>query len=88
MMQIFVKILEKSVARRDDVSFKAYYQWVPFVLMLQVLIPSFQYFASFSPPAVPAISAPPSAQACLFYAPHLLHKAWESGKVSWSAVES
>jgi len=41
--------------RRDDVSFKAYYQWVPFVLMLQ---------------------------ACLFYAPHLLHKAWESGKVS------
>ena len=35
-------------------TYKAYYQWVPFVLMLQ---------------------------ACLFYAPHVLHKSWEGGKV-------
>jgi len=41
--------------KTDDVTFKAYYQWVPFVLMLQ---------------------------ACLFYAPHLLHKTWEAGKIS------
>jgi len=40
--------------KTDDVTYKAYYQWVPFVLMLQ---------------------------ACLFYAPHLLHKNWEGGKV-------
>ena len=39
-----------------DVTFKAYYQWVPFVLFMQ---------------------------ACLFYAPHLLYKMWEGGKVSF-----
>jgi len=40
--------------KTDSVTFKAYYQWVPFVLMMQ---------------------------ACLFYAPHMLHKIWEGGKV-------
>ena len=40
--------------KTGDVTFKAYYQWVPFVLFMQ---------------------------ACLFYAPHLLCKMWEGGKV-------
>jgi len=38
----------------DDVTYQAYYQWVPFVLFFQ---------------------------ACLFYLPHLLSKAWEGGKI-------
>ena len=42
-----------------DVTFKAYYQWVPFVLFMQ---------------------------ACLFYAPHLLYKMWEGGKVVFSSI--
>ena len=41
--------------KTGDVTFKAYYQWVPFVLFLQ---------------------------AGLFYAPHLLCKIWEGGKVN------
>ena len=41
--------------RNDEPRFKAYYQWVPFVLFMQ---------------------------AGLFYAPHLLCKIWEGGKVS------
>lgn len=41
-------------SRTGDVTFKAYYQWVPFVLFMQ---------------------------ACLFYAPHLLSKIWEAGKI-------
>jgi len=41
-------------SKTGDVTFKAYYQWVPFVLFLQ---------------------------AGMFYAPHLLSKTWEGGKV-------
>eukprot|EP00092_Neocalanus_flemingeri_P010873 GFUD01011710.1.p1 GENE.GFUD01011710.1~~GFUD01011710.1.p1 ORF type:complete len:400 (+),score=91.68 GFUD01011710.1:31-1200(+) len=41
--------------KTGDVTFKAYYQWVPFVLFMQ---------------------------ACLFYAPHLLCKMWEGGKIT------
>jgi len=41
--------------KTGDVTFKAYYQWVPFVLFMQ---------------------------ACLFYAPHLLCKMWEGGKIN------
>jgi len=41
--------------RNDEPRFKAYYQWVPFVLFMQ---------------------------AGLFYAPHLLCKIWEGGKVN------
>ena len=41
--------------KTGDITYKAYYQWVPFMLFLQ---------------------------ACLFYAPHMLCKAWEGGKVS------
>ena len=40
--------------KTGDVTYKAYYQWVPFVLFLQ---------------------------AGMFYAPHLLNKNWEGGKV-------
>ena len=43
--------------KTGDVTFKAYYQWVPFVLFMQ---------------------------AGLFYAPHLLCKMWEGGKVKFS----
>ena len=43
--------------KHDDITIKAYYQWVPFVLFMQ---------------------------ACMFYAPHLLCKSWEGGKVSFN----
>ena len=43
--------------KTGDVTFKAFYQWVPFVLFMQ---------------------------AGLFYAPHLLWKIWEGGKVNFS----
>ena len=29
--------VQSSAPRTDDVTYKAYYQWVPFVLMLQVM---------------------------------------------------
>merc|ERR1712045_360426 len=41
--------------KTEEVTIKAYYQWVPFVLFFQ---------------------------ACLFYIPHMLCKAWEGGKIS------